>query len=81
MRYSSDGSEINVGDRVLIEDKVPGLVVCDFDRWLCLSGYDKWLTREPLADGGTLSTGVMIETQDMGMVHFPSSDEKIRRAP
>ena len=79
MRYKSDGSEINVGDRVLVEGNVRGLVVCDFDQWKCLEGYESWLTKEELVGGGKLSSGVMIETKELGFLHYADEDVAILR--
>lgn len=81
MHYKSDGSEINVGDRVLLYGDVPGVVVCDFDRWLCMKGYEEWLTKEELVGGGHLDSGIMIETKEMGMLHYPDDDFDIARDP
>lgn len=79
LRYKADGSEIRIGDDVLVEKNVRGRVVCDFDKRECLPGYDKWLTQEVLVGGSTLSTGIMIETKEMGLVHYPAEDEQIAR--
>lgn len=81
MRYKSDGSEVRIGDNVLVETNVRGRVVCDFDKRECLPGYDRWLMQETLVGGGTLSTGIMVETKEMGLVHYPSEDEGIVRVP
>ena len=81
MRYTSDNSEISVGDHVVVEGNVRGVVVCDFDRRQCLNGYEEWLTQEALVGGGTLSRGVMVETQELGMLHYPVEDADILRAP
>jgi len=81
MRYKSDGVEIKVGDRVLVDRKVHGVVVCDFDLWQCLDGYEKWLTKEELVGGGKLSSGIMIETKELGFVHYSEEDEDIARDP
>jgi len=81
MRYRSDGSEITIGDRVLVDGNVSGVVVCDFDRWQCLAGYERWLTKEELVGGGRLSSGVMVKTKDLGFLHYPSEDWTIVRDP
>jgi hypothetical protein len=77
MRYISDGSEINIGDHVLVERNVRGVVVCDFDRKVCLKGYESWLGGDELVGGGRLSSGIMVETKDLGMVHYASNDVDI----
>ncbi|MBI3898505.1 MAG: hypothetical protein HY308_09445 [Gammaproteobacteria bacterium] len=76
MRYKN-GTEINVGDHVLVEGNVRGTVVCDYDKRECLDGYDSWLTKEELVGGGTLSSGVMIETDELGFLHYPEDDDDI----
>jgi hypothetical protein len=80
MRYRADASEIHAGDHVLVEGDVPGVVVCDFDNWQAIAGYEGWLTKEELVGGGKLSSGIMVETKDLGMVHYPSEDDRIVRA-
>lgn len=76
VNYVSNGRRIRIGDFVLLEgDK--GIVVCDYDQWECLSGYEGWLTKEELVGGGFLSSGVMIETAGAGMVHYPELDDEI----
>lgn len=80
MKYTNDGSEISVGDRVVVEGDVPGIVVCDFDRWRCLDGYEDWLTKKELVGGGRLESGVMIKTEKLGYVHYAEPDQQIVKA-
>ena len=77
MRYKKDGTEIILGDQVLVEGNVPGFVVCNFDTWQCLEGYESWLTKEDLVGGGKLSSGVMIKTNELGFLHYAEEDEDI----
>jgi hypothetical protein len=79
MHYVTDGTEINVGDRVLVEKTIRGTVVCDFDRKTCLAGYEGWLSEEELVGGGTLASGIMVETKELGMVHYALEDDGIFR--
>lgn len=81
MHYESDGSEISLGDHVIVEGDVRGRVVCDFDRWQCLEGYEAWLSKKELVGGGTLSTGIMVEAGELGMVHYATDDTDIIKAP
>ena len=67
---------MEIGDRVSIEGAL-GQIVCDFDAWVCLPGYESWLTKEKLADGSTFSSGVMIETKAYGFIHYAKSDAAI----
>jgi hypothetical protein len=79
MNYST-GQKINVGDQV-VADGMAGRVVCDFDNREFLVGYEGWDT--PTAEmlgGGTLSSGVMIETEESGMVHYEEEYEGINLA-
>lgn len=55
------------------------MVVCDFDRWKCLEGYESWLNKEDLAGGGELSSGFMIETKELGFLHYADEDVAILR--
>ena len=50
---------------------MPGIVVCDFDTRTFLAGYDDWDTPDvEMLGGGFLSSGVMIETQQAGLIHY-----------
>lgn len=77
MLYKADGKEISVGDRVLVEGGLHGTVICDFDKWEALRGYESWLTKEDLVGGGTLKSGVMIKTTELGFLHYPEEDDDI----
>lgn len=77
MKYMGIDQVICVGDPVLVESGVIGTVVCDFERWVCLDGYESWLTKEKMAGGDYLSSGVLIETADIGMIHYAEPDETI----
>lgn len=77
MRYKNNSSEINLGDRVMVEGNVHGIVVCDFDKWQCVEGYEDWLTKDDLVGGGKLSSGVMIKTDELGFLHYAEEDEDI----
>lgn len=77
MNYKKTNKPIVIGDRVIIDDKYKGVVVCDYDSWSCLSGYDEWLIRDQLVGGGEFSSGVMIETNDFGLLYYAEEDEEI----
>ena len=79
MKYVSDGCEISIGDLVVIEGNVPGVVVCDFDRRVCLKGYEGWLSQEELVGGGKLTSGVMVESKELGLIHYANEDSGIVR--
>ena len=80
MNYIADGVQIRIGDQVIVEGNVAGTVVCDYDNQVCLGGYEKWLEKGQLADGGTLSSGVMIETKELGFLYYADEDQSILRA-
>jgi hypothetical protein len=72
MRYPT-GREMKVGDEV-VADGMRGVIVCDFDSREFAKGYEAWdvpPTLEMLG-GGTLSSGIMIETAEAGLVHYES---------
>jgi hypothetical protein len=77
VKYESIDREICVGDSVLVEGGIMGTVVCDFERWLCLNGYEDWLTKEKMVGGNYLSSGILVKTDDMGMIHYAEPDETI----
>jgi len=76
MRYVETDQEISIGDRVVVGPS-PGLVVCDFEKWVALPGYEDWLIKDELVGGGHLASGVMIETQQYGFIHYPEPNEEI----
>jgi hypothetical protein len=76
MNYSN-GQRIKIGDQV-VADGMQGVVVCDFDNREFLEGYEGWdVPAVELLAGGKLDSGVMIDTQEAGLVHYPDEDEGI----
>lgn len=69
MKYST-GQPVAVGDQV-IADGMAGVVVCDFDNREFLEGYLHW-GAPPIAisDGTTLSSGIMVNTTEAGMIYY-----------
>ena len=56
--------------------------MCDFDNQGFLNGYEGWnMPTVEMLGGGTLSSGVMIETKEAGLVHYPQEDEGIIPTP
>lgn len=76
MRYTRGNRDIRIGDSV-IADGSKGLIICDFERWECMAGYEDWLTKEQMLGGGYLSSGVLVKTEDFGLIHYPKEDESI----
>lgn len=77
MKYFNSDREICVGDSVLVEGDARGVVICDFERWLCLKGYESWLTKEKMLGGDYLSSGILVETSGAGVIHYPCPDETV----
>ena len=69
MYYSESNIKISLGDKVIIDHDVSGIVVCDFDEGICLETYESWLTKEELVGGGYLNSGIMVKTESVGFVH------------
>ncbi len=62
MKYT-DGNLARVGDRVLIGKKYHGIVVADMDG-------DEYSTEHPKEQWGYLRSGVMVDTDFGGIVHY-----------
>jgi len=70
MNYAT-GRAIKIGDRVLA-DGMAGVVVCDFDHREFLDGHEAWdMPEVEMVGGGRLSSGVMIDTAEADLVHYP----------
>ena len=79
MRYAT-GEEMAVGD-VVIADGMNGVIVRDFDNRRFASGYEGWnVSTVGMLDGSILASGVMVNTQEAGLVHYRSENDGIRRA-
>lgn len=69
MRYST-GEEMTVGDGVLADGMI-GVIVCDFDNRLFAEGFEDWeMPTTQMVGGGALSSGVMIHTEEAGLIHY-----------
>ena len=80
MNYST-GQKVKIGDHVTA-DGMTGVVVCDFDNREFQEGYEGWdMPTVEMLGGGTLSSGVMIETKEAGLIHYPQEHEGIVRTP
>ncbi|NHL65002.1 hypothetical protein [Burkholderia ambifaria] len=81
MKYVSSGLDIHIGDHVIVEGDVAGLVVCDFDKHQCVDGYDDWLIDQELVGGGKMSEGILVETKALGFLYYSSEDDEIVKDP
>lgn len=76
MRYST-GQTIMVGDHVKV-DGMAGIVVCDFDNRAFLAGYSGWdMPNVEMIGGGTLSSGIMVNTTEAGLIHYEQGNGHI----
>ena len=62
MKYQN-GQEVRLGDKVLIDGKYSGVVVANMDG-------AEYSEKEPEAKWGYLGSGVMIDTDFGGLVHY-----------
>jgi len=78
MNYT-DGTQAKVGDKVLIAGRHNGVVVADMDS-------DEYSSEYPREQWGALGSGVMINTDFGGLVHYDQNSlngelmELLRRA-
>ncbi len=71
------GQPIMVGDHVTV-DGMTGTVVCDFDNRAFLAGYAGWdMPEVEMIGGGTLSSGIMVNTTEAGLIHYDEGNEHI----
>lgn len=64
------GEKIMVGDKVRIAEECYGKVVCSIDD-------NEYSEEYPEAEWSYLKTGVLVYTEEMGIVHYPDSDENL----
>lgn len=67
MKYF-DGKEVFVGDKVKMWDGCYGVVVCSIDSGDYTSSF-------PESEWGYLKTGVVINSEQAGILHYTESDE------
>jgi hypothetical protein len=68
MKYST-GEVVTIGDRVLA-DNMTGVVVCVID--------DQQFSKEFPEFWAYLETGLLIESDEIGLVHYPVIDEDVK---
>jgi hypothetical protein len=79
MHYVTD-QKIQVGDTV-IADGMRGVVVCDFDSREFAEGYEAYDVppTAKMLGGDFLSSGVMINTIEAGLIHYQRETGVIER--
>ncbi|VWD51221.1 hypothetical protein BLA39750_06178 [Burkholderia lata] len=78
MKYVDFERRIRVGDSVLVEDSVAGVVVCDFDEGQFLPGFEDWSPSASVVKDGVPTQGVLIETGGYGLIHYENEDYSIK---
>jgi hypothetical protein len=68
MKYLT-GDEVQIGDQV-VADKSNGIVVCVIDT-------GQYSDTHPSDQWSYLNTGAMVETDEMGLVHYPKTNEHL----
>ena len=77
MKYGT-GETMTVGDQVLVRG-MTGIIVCDFDSWCFAAGHESWeMPPSTMPDGTSLSSGVIINTEEAGLVYYGSKPSEIR---
>jgi hypothetical protein len=66
MRYST-GEEVDLNDVVEMGGGMTGVVVCDIDK-------SRFVEAFPLSTWGELKTGVIVRSEQAGVVHYPKED-------
>ena len=70
MKYS-DGQEVRLGDKVQLWNGCYGFVVCSIDT-------DEYTSTFPKKDWVYLKSGVMIRTDNAGLIHYIEADEDLQ---
>ncbi|TRX74967.1 hypothetical protein [Pseudomonas mangiferae] len=70
MKYTT-GEEMQLGDTVQLGSSGAGIVVGIIEAGSFSKGY-------PAEDWAYLSTGALILTQEIGLIHYLESDEELR---
>jgi hypothetical protein len=66
MRYST-GEEVDLNDIVEMDGGMTGVVVCDIDKLHFIDAF-------PLSTWGELKTGVIVKSEQAGVVHYAKED-------
>lgn len=66
MHYK-DGTPATLGDQVIVEGALTGVIVALIDEGKFASDY-------PPEQWSYLATGVLIETREVGLIHYPRLD-------
>ncbi|TKB88863.1 MAG: hypothetical protein E8D40_14860 [Nitrospira sp.] len=70
MKYS-DGQQMRVGDKVKVWEGCTGVIVCVLDD-------DQYSGDFPKAEWNYLKTGVLVDTDKAGLIHYPTDDHSLK---
>lgn len=66
-----DGQRIRIGDKVILWQGCTGLVVCSIDD-------DEYSPEYPKGEWSYLKTGVLIDSDQAGLIHYPRLTDKLQ---
>jgi len=69
MKYKTS-EDVRIGDRVKLSHGAEGVVV------FCIDS-DEYSVEYPKSDWSYLNEGAMIKSEELGLVHYPSSDDEL----
>ncbi|EKS9795043.1 MULTISPECIES: hypothetical protein [Burkholderia] len=78
MKYVGFERGFKVGDSVLVEDGVEGVVVCDFDGSQFFPGFEDWSPGASVVKDSVPNKGVLIESRRYGLIHYENEDDSIK---
>lgn len=77
VKYRDGDRNIRLGDSVLVENGIGGLVVCDFEGKEYEPGYEDWSAGFCAAASGIPVKGIMVSTAEYGLIYYESEDDSI----
>jgi hypothetical protein len=69
MNYQN-GEQIRLGDRVSLWEGVEGKVVCSIDT-------EEYSTEYPREEWSYLKRGILVESSQAGLIHYPKSEPSL----
>jgi hypothetical protein len=70
----ADGKPVRVGDRLKTSDGVCGVVVCSFDT-------EEYSEHFPASEWSYLGKGILLDSPQAGLVHYPDPPPGLERQP
>jgi hypothetical protein len=72
--FYEDGRTVRVGDRLKTSDGIYGVVVCSLDT-------EEYSERFPASEWSYLGKGILLESPEVGIVHYPDPPPGLERQP